>query len=99
MNFIVELAGLYKVAAKAKKKRKRKRTERQEIARPFPNPIFTNFDYTSEGPNETSPGGGLYHGRMDKYKSVGEFVKKRRKELKKRREKLEARVACLRSLI
>lgn len=86
---LLELANLYAEAAKKKRKRKQKK-ERQEIARPFPNPIFTNFDYTDEGPNETSPGGGLYHGPMDKYKSVDEFVTKRRKELKERRKKLEA---------
>ena len=67
----------------------KKKTPRQEQARPFPNPVFTNFDYTEEGPNETSPGGGLYHGKMDKYKSVKEFVTKRRKQLKQRRQDLE----------
>jgi hypothetical protein len=70
------------------KKRKQKK-ERPEATRPFPRPVFPNFDYTEEGPNETSPGGGLYHGKMDKYKSVKEFVTKRRKQLRKRREQLE----------
>jgi len=83
---LLELASIYAEAAKKKKKRKK---ERPEMARPFPNPIFTNFDYTDEGPNETSPGGGLYR-EMGKVKSVDEFVTKRRKELKKRRKKLEA---------
>jgi hypothetical protein len=49
-----------------------------------PSPIlFKNYDYTAEGPNETSPGGGLYHGRMDRFKSVKDFVNKRRKANKK----------------
>lgn len=47
--------------------------------------IFQNYDYTEEGANETSPGGGLYHGRMDKYKSVDDFLKKRKKEKSKKR--------------
>jgi len=34
---------------------------------------FKNYDYTNEEANETSPGGGLYHGPMDKFKSVKEF--------------------------
>lgn len=99
---LMELASLYAEAAKKKRKqkgKKKRKKERQEIARPFPNPIFTNFDYTPEGPNETSPGGGLYHGPMDRWDSVGDFVQQRRKELKQRRKKLEARVAGLRSLI
>lgn len=60
-----------------------KKSERQDQARPYPCPIFTNYDYTDKEPNNTSPGGGLYHGRMDKYKSVKEFIKKRRKQKKK----------------
>lgn len=46
------------------------------------NVFFSNYDYTDEGPNETSPGGGLYHGPMDKYKSIKEFLSKRRKNNK-----------------
>lgn len=47
---------------------------------------FANYDYI--GPEEAtkiSPGRGLYNGRMDKYKSVKDFLekkKKRRRELK-----------------
>lgn len=44
--------------------------------------LFRNYDYTNEGANETSPGGGLYHGRMDKYKSVKEFRDRKNKENK-----------------
>lgn len=45
--------------------------------------LFRNYDYTDEGPSETSPGGGLYHGSMGKYKSVKEFLDKRRSQNKK----------------
>lgn len=50
-------------------------------------PWFSNYDYG--GPDEatsTSPGRGLYNGSMGKYKSVTEFIdkkRKRRKEIKK----------------
>ena len=71
----------------------KKKAPRQEQARPFPQPVFRNFDYTEEGPNETSPGGGLYHGKMDKYKSVKEFIDKRRKQLRKRQQDLEKAAA------
>jgi CheY-like chemotaxis protein len=47
--------------------------------------LFQNYDYTEAEPNATSPGGGLYHGSMDKYKSVKEFVDKRRKQNRKKR--------------
>lgn len=53
--------------------------------RPAPNPFFSNYDYTEGEPNETSPGGGLYHGYMGKYKSVEEFLKKRRKQQKRKK--------------
>jgi hypothetical protein len=42
--------------------------------------FFANYDYTEAEPNETSPGGGLYHGDMGKYKSVSEFIRKRRRQ-------------------
>ena len=48
--------------------------------------LFKNYDYTENGANNTSPGGGLYHGKMDKYKSVEDFLKKRRKEKSKKKE-------------
>jgi hypothetical protein len=45
------------------------------------NPIFQNYDYTSDvDGDETSPGGGLYHGPMSRFKSVEEFLKKKRKK-------------------
>ena len=42
--------------------------------------LFQNYDYADD---PTGPGMGLYHGNMDKYKSVGEFLEKSRKRLKK----------------
>ncbi len=67
----------------AKKKRKRKGEPKKEKGHPKPRPQgpwVSNFDYG--GPEEGSdvgPGTGLYHGRMDKYKSVADFLKKQRK--------------------
>jgi hypothetical protein len=54
--------------------------------RPYPNPIFQNYDYG--GPkdgNETSPGTGLYNGKMDQYKSTKDFINNSRKRNRKRR--------------
>lgn len=54
--------------------------------RPNPNPIFRNYDYG--GPEDgggAGPGTGLYHGSMDKYKSVTDFINKSRKRNRKRR--------------
>lgn len=45
--------------------------------------FFRNYDYTEEGPNATSPGGGLFHGDMSKYKSIKDFLETRRRENKK----------------
>jgi hypothetical protein len=53
---------------------------------------FKNYDYTDEGPNETSLGGGLYHGPMDKYKSVKDFLDKWRSDVKKRADRLDSRI-------
>lgn len=47
---------------------------------------FSNYDYAGpEEATEISPGKGLYNGKMDKYKSVKDFIeqkRKRRRELK-----------------
>ncbi len=43
--------------------------------RPYPSPVRKNYDY----------GEGLYHGNMDKYKSVSEFLNKRKKLRKKKK--------------
>lgn len=49
-------------------------------------PWFSNYDYTgSDSPTKISPGKGLYNGKMDRYKSVKDFIemkRKRRRELK-----------------
>lgn len=50
---------------------------------------FTNYDYSEGEPDETSPGGGLYHGPMDKFKSVKDFIEKRRKQNEKKREQAQ----------
>lgn len=53
---------------------------------------YTNFDYTPDpDPNETGIGGGLYHGRMDRFKSVKEFLDNRRKKMQERRDKAEGK--------
>ena len=55
---------------------------------------FRNMDYTPDpDPNETSPGGGMYHGPMDRFKSVKEFLDNRRKKMRERREKAEKQAA------
>ena len=58
-------------------------TEEQRQGARNKKPLFRNYDYTTKGPNETSPGGGLHNGTKQKFKSVKEFVEKRRKENKK----------------
>ena len=68
------------------KKKDKKRVDLD--TRPYPNPIFKNYDYTDAEADETSPGGGLYHGEMGKYKSVTDFLDKKRKGRRKRRKKL-----------
>ena len=53
---------------------------------------YTNFDYTPDpDPNETGIGGGLYHGPMDRFKSVKEFLDNRRSKMKSRRDKAEGK--------
>ena len=56
-----------------KKKKKIKKSKDQKRVdldiRPHPSPLFRNFDY----------GAGLYHGKMDKYKSVKDFIDQSRK--------------------
>jgi hypothetical protein len=44
--------------------------------------FFKGYDYGDGSPSASSPGGGLWM-NQHKYKSVGEFVKKRRKERKR----------------
>lgn len=46
-----------------------------------PQVFFKGYDYGNEEPTPHSPGGGLWM-NQDKYKSVGEFIKKRRKQRK-----------------
>jgi hypothetical protein len=57
---------------------------------------YRNFDYTSDpDPNETGIGGGLYHGPMDRFKSVKEFLDRRRKKMKARQKKASGRMELL----
>jgi CheY-like chemotaxis protein len=81
--------------------KKKRLSEKEKIMRDIPrDPIlFKNYDYTDEEPNETSPGGGLYHGPMDKYKSVKEFIDKRRRQRKcKNKRKKALRVDLLKRI-
>jgi CheY-like chemotaxis protein len=76
--------------AKEKYTKKEKERVDKDIRPPTTFMWFRNYDYTDEDPNETSLGGGLYHGDMGKFKSVKEFIEKRRKKLKDRKEKFSA---------
>ena len=80
--------------ADPKKKRKPDKLPTKRIDMDVRHPhIYTwyrNMDYSPDpDPNETGPGGGLYHGPMDRFKSVKEFLDNRRKKMKARREKAE----------
>ena len=71
-------------------KKKNKRVDKD--VRPYPSPFFTNYDYVDESKSEkekgtSGPGGGLYHGKMDKYKSVKDFIESDRKRRRKQRKK------------
>ena len=60
---------------------------------------YRNFDYTDDpDPNETGIGGGLYHGPMDRFRSVKEFLDRRRKKMKERRDKAEKRAQKIAAL-
>lgn len=61
--------------------------------------LFRNYDYTSEDPSEISPGGGLYNGPMDKYKSVKDFIDKRRKDNSKLDRNLQTRTAAFERIL
>lgn len=80
----LRISELKKFAVKKDKKRVDK------DIRLFPSALYQNFDYTDAPAGEVSLGGGLYHGKMDKYKSVKEFCDKKERELKNRRKKLES---------
>lgn len=46
-------------------------------------PWYSNYDlYGPEEASSSGPGRGLYNGKMDKYKSVKEFIDKKRKKRK-----------------
>lgn len=78
----------------------KKKEDKDEWRKSRPQVFFKNYDYTEEGPNETSPGGGLYHGYMGKYKSVKEFVEKRRKDTEKfRRDASAVRLSIFRDML
>lgn len=58
-----------------------------------PTLLFKNYDYVDqtksqkENGKEFGPGSGLYHGKMDKYKSVKDFINSDRKRKRKQRKK------------
>lgn len=55
-----------------------------------PKVFFKNYDYTNDiTPNETSPGGGLFHGPMSRFKSVTDFLEKKKKSKKRIKAYLE----------
>jgi hypothetical protein len=74
----------------AEKKKSKKDKKRVDLdVRPYPSPIWHNHDYggPEEGESEVSPGRGLYIGRMDRFKSVRDFIEKSRKRMRKKRKK------------
>ena len=61
-----------------------KRNKRVDLDVRPEGPWFRQYDYGgSEEASETSPGRGLYNGRMDKYKSVKDFIEAKRKRRRK----------------
>ena len=53
---------------------------------------YKNFDYTADpAPNSTGIGGSLYHGPMDRFQSVKQFLDYRRKIMKERSDKVSSR--------
>lgn len=72
---------------------KKKKKERRIDLDVRPTLLFwRNYDYggSEEGDSEVSPGRGLYNGKMDKYKSVADFINKSRKRMRKKRKELLA---------
>lgn len=66
------------------KKSDKKRVDKD--IRPYPSPIFRNYDYGGpEDGDGVGPGTGLYHGDMSKYKSVKDFLDHARKRSRKKR--------------
>jgi hypothetical protein len=68
--------------------KKNKDKERVDLdVRPYPSPIWENYDYggPEEGESEVSPGRGLYSGEMDKYDSTKEFIDHSRERMRKKR--------------
>lgn len=77
------------------KKKNKKRVDLD--VRPHPSPWFSNYDYVDENKEQKEkgklgPGSGLYHGKMDKYKSVKEFIDSDRKRRRKQRKKALAEI-------
>lgn len=69
------------------KKKKNKQTKKRVDLDISPiGPWFSNYDYGSpEAGGDVSPGTGLYNGKMDKYKSVKDFINKSRKRPHRKR--------------
>lgn len=56
----------------------------------FANILFNNYDYAED---PSGPGTGLYRGKMNKYKSVADFLKKKRTKKQRRKAALLLAVA------
>jgi len=54
--------------------------------------LFDNYDYISENNNKTNPGVGFYNGKMNKYKSVKEFIENRKVKNKKIKNAINDRI-------
>lgn len=90
MNYLARNHALDPIISTASKSKDKKRVDQD--TRPYPSPIYENYDYVDqtksqkENGKEMGPGGGLYTGKMDKYKSVKEFIdadRKRRRQQRK----------------
>lgn len=94
LDFLEQLYLNEKVSTAASKKDKK----RVDLDVRPEGPWFKNYDYGDpDKATETSPGTGLYSGKMDKYKSVKDFIDQKRKRKHELRRK--AMLVILETLI